>query len=69
MSKQELRQFVKEHNFQSAEDIQWTLKELFADVLQEALEAELDTHPGYEKHDVKTNKRETAATATTVRKP
>lgn len=53
LSKQELRQFVKEHNFQSAEDIQKTLKELFADVLQEALEAELDTHLGYEKHDVK----------------
>ncbi|MCP1312698.1 IS256 family transposase [Paenibacillus tyrfis] len=53
LSKQELRQFVKEHNFQSTEDIQRTLKELFADVLQEALEAELDTHLGYEKHDVK----------------
>ncbi|XOK60293.1 IS256 family transposase [Paenibacillus elgii] len=53
LSKQELRQFVKEHNFQSAEDIQRTLKELFAEVLQEALEAELDTHLGYEKHDVK----------------
>ncbi|MGF9913498.1 transposase, partial [Paenibacillus ehimensis] len=53
LSKQELRQFVKEHNFQSAEDIQKTLKELFADVLQEALEAELDTHLGYERHDVK----------------
>ncbi|WP_281944500.1 IS256 family transposase [Paenibacillus tyrfis] len=53
LSKQELRQFVKEHNFQSAEDIQRTLKELFAEVLQEALEAELDTHLGYERHDVK----------------
>ncbi|XOK62086.1 IS256 family transposase [Paenibacillus elgii] len=53
LSKQELRQFVKEHNFQSAEDIQRTLKELFAEVLQEALEVELDTHLGYEKHDVK----------------
>ncbi|GAA4829046.1 hypothetical protein GCM10023310_02500 [Paenibacillus vulneris] len=53
LSKQELRQFVKERNFQSAEDIQKTLKELFADVLQEALEAELDMHLDYEKHDVK----------------
>jgi len=49
-SKKELRQFVKEHTFQSAEDIQRTI---FADVLQEALEAELDTHLGYERHDVK----------------
>lgn len=55
---QQLREFVREHNFQSTEDIQKTLKELFAEVLQEALEAELDTHLGYERHDVK-NKQTT----------
>ena len=52
-TKQELRQFVKEHNFTSPEQIQATLKELFKDVLQEALEAELDTQLGYERHDIK----------------
>lgn len=52
-TKQELRAFVKEHNFTSAEQIQETLKELFKDVLQEALEAELDTQLGYDRHDVK----------------
>ena len=52
-TKQELRQFVKEHNFTSPEQIQATLKELFKDVLQEALEAELDTQLGYDRHDVK----------------
>jgi putative transposase len=52
LTKKELKQFVKDHNFKSVEDIQGTLKELFADVLQEALEAELDTHLGYERHDV-----------------
>ncbi|MDR7313781.1 IS256 family transposase [Brevibacillus nitrificans] len=52
-TKQELRQFVKEHNFTSPEQIQATLKDLFKDVLQEALEAELDTQLGYERHDVK----------------
>ncbi|TBL67767.1 IS256 family transposase [Paenibacillus thalictri] len=52
-TKQELRAFVKEHNFTSPEQIQATLKELFKDVLQEALEAELDTQLGYDRHDVK----------------
>jgi putative transposase len=35
------------------EDIQRTLKELFADTLQEMLEAEMDDQLGYAKHDVK----------------
>ncbi|WP_426451550.1 IS256 family transposase [Paenibacillus sp. S-38] len=52
-TKQDLRAFVKEHNFTSPEQIQITLKELFKDVLQEALEAELDTQLGYDRHDVK----------------
>ncbi|AEI39800.1 IS256 family transposase [Paenibacillus mucilaginosus] len=52
-TKQDLRAFVKEHNFTSPEQIQTTLKELFKDVLQEALEAELDTQLGYDRHDVK----------------
>lgn len=52
-TKQELRAFVKEHNFTSPEQIQTTLKELFKDVLQEALEAELDTQLGYDRYDAK----------------
>jgi hypothetical protein len=32
LNKQQLRQFVKEHNFRSTEEIQITLKELFKDV-------------------------------------
>ncbi|NHN34803.1 IS256 family transposase [Paenibacillus agricola] len=54
LNKQQLRQFVKEHNFQSTEDIQATLKELFKDVLQATLEAELDTELGYDRYDAKT---------------
>ncbi len=44
---------IKEHNIQSAEDIQSTLKELFADTLQEMLEAEMEDSLGYAKHDAK----------------
>jgi len=32
------------------------LKELFAETLQEMLEVEMDTHLGYEKHDVQHKK-------------
>ncbi|WP_278342162.1 IS256 family transposase [Parageobacillus thermoglucosidasius] len=42
----------------SVEDVQSALKELFAETLQEMLEAELETSLGYAKHDVK-NKQTT----------
>ena len=61
MDKKQLRQFIIEHNLKSALDVQNTLKELFADTLQEMLEAELDNSLGYEKNDTKnketTNRR------------
>ena len=37
----------------TAQGAQNALKELFADTILEMLEAEMDTHLGYEKHDVK----------------
>ncbi len=47
----ELKQFIKENNLKTAEDIQKVLKDLFSETLQEMLEAELDTTLGYEKND------------------
>lgn len=67
MSKEQLKQWIKEKNMQSVEDVQSALKELFADTLQEMLEAELETSLGYAKHDTKNKKTPTAGTAT-VRK-
>lgn len=52
-SKEERRRFIKENNLVTAQDAQHALKELFAETLQEMLEAEMDTRLGYEKHDVK----------------
>ncbi|MFW5437467.1 IS256 family transposase [Paenibacillus apiarius] len=52
-SKEQLRQFIKENKLVTAQDAQNALKELFAETLQEMLEAEMDTHLGYEKHEVK----------------
>ncbi|MBW5449477.1 IS256 family transposase [Cohnella sp. CFH 77786] len=57
-TKEQLRAFIKENKLVTAQDAQNALKNLFAETLQEMLEAELDTHLGYEKHDVQ-NKRTT----------
>lgn len=51
--KDQLRQLIKDNNLKTIEDVQRTLKDIFAETLQEMLEAELDTELGYAKHDVK----------------
>lgn len=50
MSKDFLRNYIKEQNFNDSNDILNSLKDLFKDVLQEALAAELDDMLGYEKN-------------------
>jgi transposase-like protein len=46
-----LRAFIKENNLVTVDDVQSAIKDLFADTLQEALEAELDHTLGYAKND------------------
>lgn len=46
-TKEQLRQFISENNIQTAGDVQNALKNLFAETLQEFMEAELETHLGY----------------------
>src|SRR4030065_1649184 len=48
-----LRKLLKENKVKDAKDIQEVLKKLFADALQEMLEAELDNDLGYSKYDYK----------------
>ncbi len=48
-----LKQFIKENNLKTAEDAQNLVKDLFADTIQELLEAEMDEGLGYEKNDAK----------------
>jgi putative transposase len=55
-TKEQLRAFIKENKLVTAQDAQNALKDLFAETIQEMLEAEMDTHLGYEKHDVKSKK-------------
>lgn len=52
LSKEILRNYVKEQNFASSNDVLSAMKEMFKDVLQEALEAEIDTQLGYDKYDI-----------------
>lgn len=61
VSKAELRQFIKDNDIKTAADVQNVLKDLFAETLQEMLEAEMDMSIGYEKNKPKpkesTNRR------------
>ena len=52
ISKEILRSYVKEQNFTSSNEVLTAMKEMFKDVLQEALEAEMDTQLGYDKYDI-----------------
>ena len=51
--KDQLRALIKEYNLKDPKDIQYMLKKLFGDTLQEMLEAELDHELGYSKYDYK----------------
>lgn len=56
LSKDLLREYIKEQKFTSSDDILKALKQLFSDVLQESLEAELDESLGYGKYESSENK-------------
>ena len=51
MSKELLREYIKEQNFSNTNDILTALKDMFREVLQESLEAEMDEALGYGKYD------------------
>lgn len=70
VSRDQLKQFIKESNLKTAEDVQSMLRDLFSETLQEMLEAELDHSLGYQKNDVKnkqTSNRRNGHTKKTVR--
>lgn len=48
-----VKQFIQDHEIKSVDDVQTALKELFGKTLQTMLEAEMDNHLGYQKHDDK----------------
>ncbi len=52
ISKEILRNYVNEQKFRNPDEVLAAMKEMFKNVLQEALEAEMDTQLGYDKYDV-----------------
>ena len=57
-SKELLKEFVKSQHFTSTKDIMDSMKELFSDVLQTVMEAELEEKLGYEKSERVSDKTE-----------
>ncbi len=51
-SKELLRNYVREQNFKNPDDVLAAIKDMFKEVLQETLEAEMDTQLGYGKYDI-----------------
>lgn len=52
VAKEVLREYVRNQNFETSEQVLEAMKEMFKDILQEALEAEMDDHLGYDKYEV-----------------
>ena len=50
LTKEQIRELINERQITTTQDINEMLKEMFADVIQEALEAELDVELGYPKN-------------------
>ncbi len=51
LTRDQMKEFIKDNEIQTVDDIQRVLKDLFAETLQGMLEAEMDSHLGYEKND------------------
>jgi len=52
LSKEQIKNLISSNNITTVDDISKTLKDMFKDVLQEMLEAELDDHLGYGKYNI-----------------
>lgn len=58
LSKEQIKELIKERKLATVEDVQDCLKDLFGETIQAMLEAEMDHHLGYAKND-KENKETT----------
>ncbi|MCB2357392.1 IS256 family transposase [Clostridium estertheticum] len=52
ISKEILRNYINEQKFRNPNEVLSAMKGMFRDVLQEALEAEMDSELGYDKYDI-----------------
>lgn len=56
LPKELLKDYVREQNFSTTEEVLAAMKEMFKDVVQEVLEAEMDDYLGYDKYEVSEKK-------------
>lgn len=52
LTKEHVKQLVRSNNFQSVAEVSAYLKDIFKDMIQELLEAEIETSLGYSKNDI-----------------
>jgi transposase-like protein len=53
LPKKAIKEFIREQDFTSTSDVMAAIKDMFKDVLQEVMEAELDCQLGYERQKVR----------------
>ena len=70
IAKEQIRQIISEKNINSVADVYAPLKDNFKDILQELMEAELDSSLGYEKNqkgDLQTNNKRNGHSSKTLK--
>jgi transposase-like protein len=65
---EQIKQFIKEGNLKTAQDIQNALKEMFGKTLETMLESELENELGYSKYDYKSKQTDNSRNGHTKKK-
>lgn len=50
LSKDQIKEMIQQYDIKTTDDIKNAFKDMFGEAVQEIMEAELDTHLGYDKH-------------------
>lgn len=65
---EQIKQFIKEGNLKTAQDVQNALKEMFGKTLETMLESELENELGYSKYDYKSKQTDNSRNGHTKKK-
>ncbi len=50
LSKDQIKQMIQHYDIKTTDDIKGAFKDMFGEAIKEIMEAELDTHLGYDKN-------------------
>lgn len=70
LSKNQIKQMIQHYDIKTTDDIKDAFKDMFGEAIQEIMEAELDTHLGYDKNSKETkdtNNRRNGTSSKTLR--